>query len=280
MNRILTPKHLRLRPVARAVLGGALVMGSFVAWPAHSATPVAANPEPVKRLLHLAAACNPCAAKKKACGACNPCAAKKACGACNPCAAKKACGACNPCAAKKAGGACNPCGAGKVNAKAFMRPSGAGVNPKAVGALTSEGKRLWNDTSLSSNGLSCNTCHQGHGNLNATFAKAYPHKVAMPSQMAGVGQVHVDEMVQFCMLVPMQAKALGWNSRELAALTAYSVEFQKGYNPCAAKKSARGGCGACNPCAAKKNACNPCNPCAAKKKPCNPCNPCAAKKSS
>ena len=40
-------------------------------------------------------------------------------------------------------------------------------------------------------------------------------------------------------------------------------------NPCAAKK----GCGACNPCAAKKA----CNPCAAKKS-CAPCNPCAAKK--
>jgi hypothetical protein len=60
-------------------------------------------------------ACNPCAAKKKGCGACNPCGAKKACGACNPCAAKKkGCGACNPCAAKNACGACNPCGGGKV----------------------------------------------------------------------------------------------------------------------------------------------------------------------
>ena len=64
-------------------------------------------------------ACNPCAAKKKGCGACNPCAAKKACGACNPCAAKKACNPCNPCAAKKGCGACNPCnpcGAGGASA--------------------------------------------------------------------------------------------------------------------------------------------------------------------
>ncbi len=100
--------------------------------------------------------------------------------------------------------------------------------------------------------------------MNPTFGQAYPHKVAMATQRAGTDAIHLDEMVQFCMLVPMQAKALAWNSRELAALTAYSVEFQKGYNPCAAKK-AGGGCGACNPCAATKKPCNPCNPCAAKK---------------
>ncbi len=67
----------------------------------------------IPRLI-TAAACNPCAAKKKGCGACNPCAAKKACSPCNPCAAKKkGCGACNPCAAKKACSPCNPCAAKK-----------------------------------------------------------------------------------------------------------------------------------------------------------------------
>ena len=161
-----------------------------------------------------------------------------------------------------------------------MRPCGAGVKPSSDPALIAEGKRLWNDKSLSSNGLACVTCHQGNGSLNASFAQSYPHPVAMPKQMAGVKQVHADEMVQFCLLVPMQSKALGWSSRELAALTAYTVELQKGFNPCAAKKNAGGGCGACNPCAAKRNACNPCNPCAAKKRGCNPCNPCAAKKKS
>jgi hypothetical protein len=63
--------------------------------------------------LKTAAACNPCAAKK-VCAACNPCAAKKVCAACNPCAAKKVCAACNPCAAKKACAACNPCAAKKA----------------------------------------------------------------------------------------------------------------------------------------------------------------------
>jgi len=150
-------------------------------------------------------------------------------------------------------------------------------------ALIAEGKRLWNSTQLSSNGLACQTCHQNYGNLNKTFAKPYPHWVAMPDQRAGVKSVTADEMVQFCMLVPMQAKTLGWSSRELAALSAYTVALQKGFNPSMTAK--RGGCSPCNPCAAKKG-CNPCNPCAAKKRcnpcaakrGCNPCNPCAAKK--
>jgi len=66
----------------------------------------AASGTPIE-IIELAAGCNPCnpcAAKKNACGACNPCnpcAAKKACNPCNPCAAKNPCNPCNPCAAKK-----------------------------------------------------------------------------------------------------------------------------------------------------------------------------------
>jgi hypothetical protein len=128
-----------------------------------------------------------------------------------------------------------------------------------------------------------------NASLNPSFAEPYPHRVAMPSQMAGVGKISADEMVQFCLLVPMQSKTLPWNSTQLAALTAYTHELQKGFkvNPCAAKKTcspcnpcaARKACNPCNPCAVKKS-CSPCNPCAPKKSPCSPCNPCAVQKSS
>jgi hypothetical protein len=209
-------------------------------------------------------ACNPCAAKKgcNACAAkkwtCNPCAAKKGCNPCaakasNPCAAKRGC---NPCGAK----GCNPGGGAKIKASAFKRPNGVAVAPSGNATLLAEGRALWNSTLLSSNGLSCQTCHQGYGNLNKTFAKPYPHWVAMPDQMSGVKEVTADEMVQFCMLAPMQGKTLGWNSTELAALTAYTVALQKGFNPC--KATGAKGCNPCNPCAAKRG----CNPCAAKKK--------------
>jgi hypothetical protein len=70
-------------------------------------------------------------------------------------------------------------------------------------------------------------------------------------------------MVQLCMVIPMASKPLAWDSKELAALSAYSLEVQKTFKPGAQHATA-------NPCASK----NPCatkNPCAAK-------NPCAPKK--
>ncbi len=139
------------------------------------------------------------------------------------------------------------------------------------------GKQLWNDTSLSTNGLACNSCHNGGALLNATFAEPYPHQVAMPTQQAGVGAIDIDEMVNFCMLAPMQAAPLEWNSKEILALSAYSLELQSTFNPCAAKAAGSNPCNPCgaNPCGANPCGANPCNPCAAKT--CNPCNPCAAK---
>lgn len=270
------PNHLSRKPLCAAVLSGLVTVSAptLVAVAASSGNPCAARRNTV-----VAQACNPC----------NPCGTKRACNPCNPCAVKKkSCSPCNPCAAKKACSPCNPCAA-KVSAKDFVRPKGVTLAKGKKSKLIAEGKRLWNSTSLSTNGLSCNSCHVNNASLNATFAKPYPHKVAMPSQMAGVGKIHADEMAQFCLLVPMQSKTLPWNSMELAALAAYTVELQKDFkpNPCAAKNpcnpcnpcAARKACNPCNPCAVKKS-CNPCNPCAPKKNPCNPCNPCAAKKSS
>jgi hypothetical protein len=281
MSNIPQPSHVNRKPIVAAILGGIVAVSSTQALMAGAA---ASNPPALKKpTLMLAAACNPCnpcaankcnpcnpCAAKNACNPCNPCAAKNACNPCNPCAAKNACNPCNPCAAKKACNPCNPCGAAKVAAKDFLRPVGVGAPAASTQALVSRGKALWNDSSLGQSGLACQSCHVNSAALNATFAQSYPHQVAMPSQMAGVGAIHLDEMVQFCMVVPMQAKPLKWGSQDLAALTAYAAELQKGFNPCKVSKSA---CNPCNPCAAKKA----CNPCAAKKNPCNPCNPCAVK---
>lgn len=104
--------------------------------------------------------------------------------------------------------------------------------------------------------------------------------VAMAKDRASLDKITIDEMVQLCMVVPMAAKPLPWNSKELAALSAYSLEVQKTFkpvaaNPCAAKNP----CSAPNPSAPKANPCGAtANPCAAKGK--NPCsaNPCAPKR--
>lgn len=188
----------------------------------------------------------------------NPCAPRAAA---NPCAAKKT----NPCAAK------NPCAAQAPSAAALTRPADYRPYQAPQEELIAAGKKLWQDPSIGKSGLSCQSCHQGGGAFQASFAQPYPHPVGMASDRFKMKQVHLDEMVQLCMAVPMATQPLPWNSKELAALTAYAGEVQKDYqkslagNPCAAKPV--------NPCAAK--AANPCaanNPCAAK------ANPCAARR--
>ncbi|NCN88802.1 MAG: cytochrome C peroxidase [Gallionella sp.] len=206
---------------------------------------------------------NPCAPRS---ARMNPCAAK------NPCAVKNPCGAMNPCAA-------NPCAAGmtKMDMTGVMRPKHYKPYKGKNAELVRYGKKLFSDTRLSTNGMSCQTCHADNGAFQATFEQTYPHYVQMTDDRAGVKSVHLDEMVQFCMVAPMASKPLPWNSKKLAALTAYSASLQKGFkaNPCAAGNP----CAANNPCSAKMN---PCamkkNPCAAKMNPCAGKNPCAAKR--
>jgi hypothetical protein len=197
--------------------------------------------------------CNPCAAKKA--NPCNPCGTKRM-NPCNPCAPKQTnpCGAknpCNPCGAKGMN-PCNPCGAGaRIDPARFTRPAGLHMGGDRA-RLVAEGEKLWTDNSLSTNGAACATCHANYAAFLPTFAKPYPHEVSMVKARSGVGQVDAAEMVQFCMLQPMQADPLPWTSSKLAALAAYVEQLQGGFKP--------------SPGAMK--VANPCNPCGAK----NPCS--------
>ena len=49
----------------------------------------------------------------------------------------------------------------------------------------------------------------------------------MANDDMGIKSIHLDEMTQACMVMPMQAKPLPWNSKELADLTAYVSQIQK-----------------------------------------------------
>jgi cytochrome c len=95
--------------------------------------------------------------------------------------------------------------------------------------------------------------------LNNDFAKPYPHYVQMAKEVAGMDSITLEGMVQLCMIRPMQSKPFAWDSRQLAALTAYTGVLQKKFIPVGAAVS--------NPCAAR-------NPCASKN-PCGMRNPCA-----
>ncbi len=108
-----------------------------------------------------------------------------------------------------------------------VRPSG--YKPLAGDAKL--GEKLFNDKKLSTNGMSCATCHANHGAYQASFAQPYPHVVGMAKDQLGRKSVHLDEMIQACMVMPMEAKPLPWNSKELAALVAYVQVQQKTFKP-------------------------------------------------
>jgi len=105
--------------------------------------------------------------------------------------------------------------------------SETGDNPED---MLARGKALYYDTALSTNGLSCSTCHGSDGRdtgYNPTFQQPFPHRVAMANNQFGMSEVHADEMVQVCMIAPMAAEPLEWGSEELTSLSAYMVEVQK-----------------------------------------------------
>lgn len=97
---------------------------------------------------------------------------------------------------------------------------------KSLEDLLGRGKALWQDQKLSTNGLSCQTCHQGGRGFKPSFATPYPHTVAMAKGM-GMDPISAVEMVQLCLVVPMAGKPLPWSSKDLAALTAYVTQVEQ-----------------------------------------------------
>lgn len=105
-------------------------------------------------------------------------------------------------------------------------PEGVTLHEAPAAELEGRGAELFQDTSLSTNGMACATCHADLAQYNDGFAEPYPHAVGMAGDMAGLDQVTAAQMVQLCMMVPMATQPLPWDGVELAALTAY-VEAER-----------------------------------------------------
>lgn len=120
-------------------------------------------------------------------------------------------------------------GEAEGNPKDIKRPMFSKKYKGDTSNLVAKGKELYGDTSLSTNGLSCNSCHTDMAGYNDTFKKAYPHYVAMGKDIYRQKKLTAESMVQVCMQQPMEAKALPWDSEKLAALTAYVEVLQKEY---------------------------------------------------
>lgn len=98
------------------------------------------------------------------------------------------------------------------------------------------GKGLFMDASLGTTGMSCNGCHVEGGTKAgkmgekeippfAHTAKKYPRYFAMAGTV-----MTLDQVINWCIMKPMEGKPLAWNDQRLADLTAYvaSVGAMKG----------------------------------------------------
>ncbi len=116
--------------------------------------------------------------------------------------------------------------AASIDKSQITRPAGTEPYQGDRTELIALGEKLWNDPSLSNNGkTACASCHKGNTRMfKKTFLEPYPHYVKMADKKADAQEITTEGMVQFCMLVPMKSQTFPWDSKELAALTAYTED--------------------------------------------------------
>lgn len=128
--------------------------------------------------------------------------------------------------------------AASIEQDQIVRPAGTSAATASHEELLSMGEALWNDPALGNSKLSCAACHKNNvARFKKSFLEPYPHKVKMAKKKAKLDEVTAEGMVQLCMIVPMKAEPLPWDSKELAALTTYMEEVvQPDYNEKKSKK--------------------------------------------
>ena len=91
---------------------------------------------------------------------------------------------------------------------------------KAFASAVALGEKLWYDRTLGTNGMSCNHCHP---DAAATHPETFPK---FKSQLGAV--VSAQQFINWCVVVPLQAKAFELGGKELTALEAYMVSQNRG----------------------------------------------------
>jgi len=164
--------------------------------------------------MHKTKKANPCDASRH--NPCNPCAMKMDKKKVNPCDTKSH----NPCGMQN--NPCNPC--------AGAKSKGNGNTPIREVAFSNFqeaadlGRKMWNDESLGTSGLSCLSCHADYDNLNLDKRQNFPHYVGMVGDV-----VSLDQMINYCMINPMKGKQFDKNSKELTAMAAYFRAYRMQY---------------------------------------------------
>lgn len=95
-----------------------------------------------------------------------------------------------------------------------------------------KGDALWHNAGLGTNGLACGNCHpDGAASNPHTFPK-------FQSNLGKVGTLR--DMINWCIMVPMQGKALALDSDDMIAMEAYATYTHRGVSIAPAKDEQHG----------------------------------------
>jgi thiosulfate dehydrogenase len=105
---------------------------------------------------------------------------------------------------------------------------------KALAQSIDNGKKLFSDPSLGTNGMSCSSCHMEGGtkamkmgdmDIRAfdNLSSKYPGMFMMAKKVLTLTQV-----VNMCIMNPMKGKPLAWDDPKLTDLTAYCASVKAG----------------------------------------------------
>ncbi len=86
--------------------------------------------------------------------------------------------------------------------------------------VVAKGDALWHNPKLGTNGLACGNCHP---DASASNVHTWPK---YQSNLGKVGTLR--EMINWCILVPMQGKMLPLDSDEMVAMEAYATYAHRG----------------------------------------------------
>ena len=97
---------------------------------------------------------------------------------------------------------------------ARMKPKPIRENPVTdMDKLIEYSEKLWKDPKLGKSGKSCSSCHPDGALLKP---EPFPRFIKMTGDI-----LTLEQMINFCMINPMKAEPLKWNSKELTALAMY-----------------------------------------------------------
>lgn len=120
-----------------------------------------------------------------------------------------------------------------VYAKKPFTAAEAEDQQRALLAMVKKGDELWHSDKLGTNGLACANCHPDASATN-------PH--TWPKYQTDLGRVGtLRDMINWCIIVPLQGQAIDVSSEQMVAMEAYATYMHRGVKLAPAKDEQHGG---------------------------------------